>query len=77
MTLPTSAPNSPLLRVAVPNKGSLAQAAAEEHGVVLLDTVAGTTTGSYGDDRGIVVDTGPGLGTKVTLRVPKFAPADP
>lgn len=29
---------------------------------------------TYGDDRGIVVETGPGLGTKVTLRVPKFAP---
>ena len=32
---------------------------------------------TYGDDRGIVVDTGPGLGTKVTLRVPKFAPDEP
>lgn len=29
----------------------------------------------YGNDRGIVVETGPGLGTKVTLRVPKFSPA--
>ncbi len=29
---------------------------------------------TYGDDRGIVVETSPGLGTKVTLRVPKFAP---
>lgn len=28
----------------------------------------------YGNDHGIVVETGPGLGTKVTLRVPKFAP---
>lgn len=28
----------------------------------------------YGNDRGIVVETGPGLGTKVTLRIPKFAP---
>ncbi|MGJ9412764.1 sensor histidine kinase [Aeromicrobium sp. CF4.19] len=29
----------------------------------------------YGDERGIVVETGPGLGTKVTLRIPKFSPA--
>ena len=29
----------------------------------------------YGNDRGIVVETGPGLGTKVTLRFPKFSPA--
>lgn len=28
----------------------------------------------YGNDRGIVVETAPGLGTKVTLRIPKFAP---
>ena len=28
----------------------------------------------YGNDHGIVVETGPGLGTKVTMRVPKFAP---
>jgi two-component system LytT family sensor kinase len=31
---------------------------------------------TYGDDHGIVVETGPGLGTKVTLRVPKFAAAE-
>jgi two-component system LytT family sensor kinase len=28
----------------------------------------------YGNDHGIVVETAPGLGTKVTLRVPKFSP---
>lgn len=28
----------------------------------------------YGNDHGIVVETGVGLGTKVTVRVPKFAP---
>ena len=27
----------------------------------------------FGDDHGLVVETGPGAGTKVTLRVPKFA----
>lgn len=29
----------------------------------------------YGPDRGLVVETAPGRGTKVTLRVPKFSPA--
>ncbi len=29
---------------------------------------------AYGDDRGLVVETAPGAGTKVTFRVPKFAP---
>lgn len=28
----------------------------------------------YGDDHGLVVDTGPGAGTLITLRVPKFQP---
>jgi two-component system LytT family sensor kinase len=28
----------------------------------------------YGNEHGIVVETAPGHGTKVTLRVPKFAP---
>ncbi|HPU13606.1 MAG TPA: histidine kinase [Aeromicrobium sp.] len=29
----------------------------------------------YGNDHGLVVETGPGLGTKVTLSIPKFTPA--
>ncbi|MBK9476930.1 MAG: histidine kinase [Tetrasphaera sp.] len=29
----------------------------------------------YGDDFGLVVETAPGAGTKVTFRIPKFAPA--
>ena len=29
----------------------------------------------YGDDYGLVVETAPGAGTKVTMRVPKFQPA--
>jgi two-component system LytT family sensor kinase len=28
----------------------------------------------YGDDHGLVVETAVGAGTKVTVRVPKFAP---
>jgi two-component system LytT family sensor kinase len=27
---------------------------------------------AFGDDFGLVVDTAPGAGTKITLRVPKF-----
>ena len=30
---------------------------------------------AFGDDHGLVVETGPGAGTKVTLRVPKYAEA--
>ena len=29
---------------------------------------------SFGDDYGLVVETAPGAGTKVTVRVPKYAP---
>ncbi len=29
---------------------------------------------AFGDDFGLVVETAPGAGTKVTVRVPKFAP---
>jgi two-component system LytT family sensor kinase len=37
---------------------------------------------AFGDDCGLVVETGPGVGTKVSMRVPKFsrgvrAPAPP
>jgi two-component system LytT family sensor kinase len=28
----------------------------------------------YGDEHGLVVETAPGAGTKVTVRVPKFNP---
>ena len=34
-------------------------------------TIANSVSGAYG----IVVETAPGLGTKVSLRVPKFSPA--
>ena len=29
---------------------------------------------TFGDDYGLVVETAPGAGTKVTVRVPKYAP---
>ena len=28
----------------------------------------------FGDEYGLVVETAPGLGTKVSMRIPKFAP---
>ena len=30
----------------------------------------------YGDEHGLVIDTAPGAGTLVTLRVPKFQPGN-
>lgn len=52
---------------------------------VLDDTIASDSIGLgnvdarlrqvYGDDAGLVVETAPGAGTKVTFRVPKFAPS--
>jgi two-component system LytT family sensor kinase len=39
-----------------------------------LGNVDARLRSSYGDDYGLVVETAPGAGTKVTLRVPKYAP---
>ena len=39
-----------------------------------LGNVDGRLRQVYGDDYGLVVETAPGAGTKVTFRVPKFAP---
>jgi two-component system LytT family sensor kinase len=39
-----------------------------------LGNVDGRLRSSFGDDYGLVVETAPGAGTKVTVRVPKFAP---
>jgi two-component system LytT family sensor kinase len=39
-----------------------------------LGNVDARLRSAYGDDYGLVVETAPGAGTKVTLRVPKFAP---
>jgi two-component system LytT family sensor kinase len=44
------------------------------HGSVGLGNVDGRLRNAYGDDYGLVVETAPGAGTKVTMRVPKFAP---
>ena len=39
-----------------------------------LGNVDGRLRTAFGDEYGLVVETGPGAGTKVTVRVPKFAP---
>ena len=39
-----------------------------------LGNVDGRLRTTYGDQYGLVVETAPGAGTKVTVRVPKFAP---
>jgi two-component system LytT family sensor kinase len=39
-----------------------------------LGNVDGRLRNAFGDDYGLVVETAPGAGTKVTVRVPKFAP---
>jgi two-component system LytT family sensor kinase len=39
-----------------------------------LGNVDGRLRTAFGDDYGLVVETAPGAGTKVTVRVPKFAP---
>lgn len=39
-----------------------------------LGNVDSRLRNTYGDEHGLVVETAPGAGTKVTVRVPKFAP---
>src|SRR4051794_37528124 len=39
-----------------------------------LGNVDGRLRSTFGDDYGLVVETAPGAGTKVTVRVPKYAP---
>ena len=38
-----------------------------------LGNVDGRLRSAFGDEYGLVVETAPGAGTKVTLRIPKFA----
>jgi two-component system LytT family sensor kinase len=39
-----------------------------------LGNVDGRLRAVYGDEHGLVVETAPGAGTKVVVRIPKFAP---
>jgi two-component system LytT family sensor kinase len=47
------------------------QAGGESVGLANVDERLRTT---FGDEYGLVVETAPGAGTKVVVRVPKFAP---
>ena len=54
--------------------GGAAVADAAGHQSIGLGNVDARLRAVYGDDHGLVVETAPGAGTKVTLRVPKFTP---
>jgi two-component system LytT family sensor kinase len=45
----------------------------DEGEAVGLGNVDGRLRSVFGDDYGLVVETAPGAGTKVTVRIPKFA----
>ncbi|WP_460710821.1 sensor histidine kinase [Nocardioides dilutus] len=57
-----------------PEKVRRALAGEESLDSVGLGNVDARLRATYGDDYGLVVETAPGAGTKVTVRVPKFAP---
>ncbi len=55
-----------------PEKVRRALAGESESGSMALANVDARLRATYGDDHGLVVETGPGAGTKVSLRVPKY-----
>ena len=57
-----------------PEKVRLALAGAVQGGSMALGNVDARLRATYGDDHGLVVETAPGAGTKVSLRIPKFQP---
>lgn len=57
-----------------PEKVRLALAGQSEGGSMALGNVDARLRATYGDDHGLVVETAPGAGTKVSLRIPKFQP---
>jgi two-component system LytT family sensor kinase len=57
-----------------PEKVRRALAGDSQSDSVGLGNVDSRLRNAYGDDYGLVVETAPGAGTKVTVRVPKFAP---
>ena len=61
---------------AVPGPGPVRRALAGDTSMdsVGLGNVDARLRNAYGDEYGLVVETAPGAGTKVTVRVPKFAP---
>ncbi len=56
-----------------PEKVRRALAGDSDHDSVGLGNVDARLRSSYGDEFGLVVETAPGAGTKVVVRVPKFA----
>lgn len=56
-----------------PEKVRRALAGEAESGSMALANVDARLRSAYGDDHGLLVETAPGAGTKVSLRVPKFA----
>ena len=56
-----------------PDRVRQALAGEVESDSIGLGNVDGRLRSAYGDEYGLVVETAPGAGTKVTLRVPKFA----
>ena len=57
-----------------PERVRRALAGDEETDSVGLGNVDARLRSSFGDDYGLVVETGPGAGTRVIVRVPKYAP---
>jgi two-component system LytT family sensor kinase len=57
-----------------PEKVRRALAGDTELDAVGLGNVDARLRNAYGDEYGLVVETAPGAGTKVIVRVPKFAP---
>ncbi len=55
-----------------PDKVRKALAGQGETGSMALSNVDARLRATYGDDHGLLVETGPGAGTKVSLRIPKF-----
>lgn len=57
-----------------PEKVRRALAGQTEGGSMALANIDSRLRATYGDDHGLVVETAPGAGTKVSLRIPKFQP---
>ena len=57
-----------------PERVRLALAGQADGGSMALANIDARLRATYGDDHGLVVETAPGAGTKVRLRIPKFAP---
>lgn len=57
-----------------PERVRLALAGQAENGSMALANIDARLRSTYGDSHGLLVETAPGAGTKVSLRIPKFHP---